>query len=224
MDKIDSLILQIQRGHGDGEAVNLLLNEFYHEPDLEKLLRLLNSPKEKIVEAGMWVVSELGARCVPIEKNIQSFLVHPSKRVRFFAIDSLLTSSIDPQATAKVLDLLHDLEEAVRWKAIDYAVRVKTELLASAITFWNENERNKNLLLKICRKELDLPAAKTLLVSDSSLERKLGIIAAVRLDYLGLLKEAVRNNDSDIRSFAKSVDRENRHSKMSLDAYMAARA
>jgi len=214
MDKIDSLILQIQRGHGDGETANLLLNEFYHEPDLRRLFPLLNSPNEKIAEVGIWIASELGNRCAPIEKDIQFFLGHPSKRVRFFAIDSLLTSSIDPKATAKVLDLFHDPEEAVRWKAMDYAVRVKDELLASAIAFWNENERNKNILLKICRKELDLPAAKMLLVGDSSLERKLGIIAAVRLDYLELLKEAVRNNDSDVTSFAKSVDRENHRSKV----------
>jgi hypothetical protein len=117
----DLLIEQILSGATvPDDIANELLDEFHGEYPVANLLTMLQSEHEHTVRVGIWIASELGASAAPLIGEITSLLQHPSRYVRFFAVDAVLSSATARHgpAIAAAISLIGDSDEAVRWKAI----------------------------------------------------------------------------------------------------------
>lgn len=84
----EELVSRLLRGEaGSGDLENRLLAEFQTGYPLHKLRLLLRAPDEKVVAAAIWIASELGSDTRPLFDDVVSLMEHPSKQVRFFALD-----------------------------------------------------------------------------------------------------------------------------------------
>src|SRR5690242_6936095 len=87
----DELLSRLLRGEvGGGELENRLLGQLQKGYPVNKLRLLLKAKDDKIVAAGIWLASELGADARALLDDIVELLRHPSIQVRFFALDCLV--------------------------------------------------------------------------------------------------------------------------------------
>jgi hypothetical protein len=204
----------------DSEAIGVLQNEILGEfdasNDLNDLRELLCSAKERLVRAGIWIASELGSSARPLLQTIKPLLRHPSKHVRFFAIDCLLTiaTSNDGDAIALVVPMIiDDPESAVRWKAFDFFIRAsRPQLIAALKQFSNRepsSDHTKSLQWLLSEQGTDPNEVRRVLKSEESIWRRYGVVAAARIMMLHkdmeLVSAATESSDDEIRDFASSA-------------------
>lgn len=134
-----------------GELSNDLLREFQTGRNVDDLRFLLRCDDPAVVESGIWIASELGKISRPLLADEVVLLLHPSKNVRFLAIDCILSASLteDSAALVSVLPLLDDADPSVRWKATEFLFRMTKDQLHSVITYLCQHNPSSVYLEKL---------------------------------------------------------------------------
>jgi hypothetical protein len=114
-----------------GEVANELLSEYYRGSDLSSLRNLLHSGDHRIVACSTWIACELGEVGKPLLPEVKRLLGHPSKKVRFWAIECVQewAGPSNGHEIASTVALVDDAEEAVRWKAMVFLALASHEQL-----------------------------------------------------------------------------------------------
>ena len=197
-----------------GVAANQLLAEFSRGLSLGHLRCLLTSERSEVVRSGVWIASELGRSSQPVIEEVGRLLNHGEEYVRFFAIDSLLTTTgrEHGELVARVIGLMDDQSAAVRQKVLDFLARASASQLESAADWLEHNEPSKMELVPKLRRLLNHGAIDgtrlaEALQSESAIDRKLGAVAAIRYGALDteILASAANAPDPEIRGIAKSA-------------------
>src|SRR5262249_10763152 len=125
-----------------GALSNDLLREFHRGYPLDNLLPLLQNQNAELVTVGVWIASELGENGKGLLPAVSGLLRHPAKKVRFLAIDCMLTwcGSSEGAQLASTTRLLEDSEGAVRWKVMDFLTRAAPEQLEASLHDLAEKE------------------------------------------------------------------------------------
>jgi len=213
----DELTLALLRGaKGSDDIANELLAEFHQGYPINNLRRLLTASDGKIVAAGIWIASELGAGARPLFDDIAELIRHPSAHVRFFALDCLLSCARpgDEQVVDSALDLVEDVDPGVRWKALVLLATLPEALLRAvkqvAMIHAPTGVRVKGielLLASIASQEVG-PLTEYLTDADSdSVLRGYAAAAAVRVAHRDPtpLRQAMRSADTTIKQFAEDM-------------------
>ena len=131
----EELLVRLMRGEaGGGDLENELLKEFQQGYPISKLRLLLRAHDEGVVEAAVWIASELGSDAMPLFSDIADLLRHASLKVRFFALDCLTVNAQpkDVRAVNVGLDLIEDPEPSVKWKALMFLSSAPEVVLCAA--------------------------------------------------------------------------------------------
>ena len=210
--KAADLLRRVEREPRNGPLVTELLDEFFLGYPVENLVKLIHSDDEGIVRVGVWLASELGAKCHPILREVSALFDHPSEYVRFFAIDCVLSASntSDGDLVAAVTRFLRDPSPAVRSKAIDFFARIRIEKLSVVL---DASESSKLCtddvegIQLILSSKTSVEKIRQFIESDDPIQRKYGVAAAARVYSVqqDLLHVALVSNDDDLAKFADDV-------------------
>lgn len=208
----NEVIRRIQSGEENENLPHELLHELYRGYPVAELPKLFDSTDVEIVKSAAWIVSELGVKGRPILDATAKLLLHPSKYVRFFAIDSVLACATSEHTDfiCDVVRLLRDPEPAVRWKVMDFLARIATDHLTSTAdsSFGADppGEIVKKILTLCTNPDVDVIISH--LNSENGLERQMGAIAAARISRQDpmALEQALSNRDQEVRQFARSFN------------------
>lgn len=207
----DLLMKAILKGEHPSALPNQLLREFFRGYPLSNLKHLLESGSEPVVKAGVWILSELGARGRVFLKQAENLLNHPNAYVRFFAIDSALTCATpsEPEFVTKIVEHLNDSTRSVRLKAMDFFLRVSESLLKAGQAKLADDPRmvsySRGIEL-LLGKGGNFSELSVVLKSCSHLERKFAVIAIGRLGDEGLITLARESDDEEVRTFAERLN------------------
>jgi hypothetical protein len=215
MSRGEKLIGEIVDGSSRdiGVVANELLGEFSKGLPVNHLAALLASDEERVVKSGIWIVSELGKRARPLAEDVGRLLRHSGPYIRFFAIDSLLTTTDREQGhlVAGVIRLLNDDSEIVRQKALDFLVRASPAQLEGAASTLDLHEPREPALAAKLRWLLNQdvvnrPEIIDALRSASDSDRRFGAAAALRHRMLDgdVLALAESSPDPEVRGVVKS--------------------
>src|SRR5258706_11447564 len=135
MDRATGLIEQILANPSDlGGVANELLSEYYRGSDVSSLRKLLHSGDDRIVDCGTWIACELAEVGKPLLPEVKRLLAHPSKGVRFWAIECVQewAEASNSEELALAVSLAADSEGGVRWKAMEFlALATRPQLEAA---------------------------------------------------------------------------------------------
>lgn len=213
MDRATGLVEQIlanpDRSDLD-ELANELLTEYYGGSDLSSLRRLLHSEDSRLVASGTWVAGELGEIGKPLLTEAQHLLGHPSKRVRFWAIECVQewAGPSNGREIASTLALLDDAEEAVRWKAMVFLALASREQLRAAVDRLTAAEPKSPYLYELtwmlAPEGADPDQLTGAILGPSTRRRKFAAAAAVRIAKTDPepLRRAASADDPEISQFA----------------------
>nr|MDT0662604.1 hypothetical protein [Micromonospora sp. DSM 115978] len=184
-------------------AASDLLSQVFGGYPIDRLRPLLRSERTEAVRAGMWVVSELGERAADLLDDVAGLLDHPSRYVRFFALDSVLAAADrrhGPVLT-RAAGLVDDPDDAIRWKTMHLLARA-TDTQVTAIG-GPVGERFGALL---ALPDADLIAR---LADADRTARLLAAAAAARRAGTDptALDAAIAADDPEVSSFAEEYDR-----------------
>jgi hypothetical protein len=212
----DELLSRLLRGEvGGGELENRLLGELHKGYPVSKLRLLLKAKDDKIVAAGVWLTSELGADARALLDDIVELIRHPSMQVRFFALDCLVACAgpEDERAFNLGLDLIEDPEPSVRWKALamlatapDAVLRAAAQNVLVSDERSGMRRRGLQLLLDSAGSHDTMAITLGLANSDAVLRRYAAAAAArvARRDP-GPLRQAMESTDPTIKQFAADM-------------------
>jgi hypothetical protein len=204
----NQLLEQVEAGAGDAVA-HRLLQQFFSGYPVDNLRRLLESNAEHAVRVGAWIASELGARALPLLQNIAPLLHHRSRYVRFFLLDPVLVCAghEDGPILASAVGLLRDVDDAVRWKALQFITRATSQQLASSIAFQGDSQLAQltEWLVNLDGHPDKSGEIEERLNADASIDRLFAAAAAVRNAQYDLapLRRAAASLDNDVKSFAE---------------------
>lgn len=207
--RADQLVEQLCAGQLDAseasEAANELLNSIFHGASAELVRRLVHCDEAQAVNAGAWIISELGAHAAPLRDEVDFLLQSPERNARFFAIDAVLVAEFDDDGplVAKAAALIEDADAAVRWKVLRMMSKIELERLSyitdahlkDHVRWLAEREGNKvswsDTLMRLSDKD--------------KATRMFAVVAAARLAALDArpLQHAGESDDPDISAFAQ---------------------
>lgn len=192
---------------GDETSAHALLSAFFGGFPVERLREVLYSENDDAVRAGAWLASELGSKVAPLVSDLALLLKHPSRYVRFFTVDAVLTGATEQEgdAIAKAVELLEDGDAAVRWKATNFLARASSSQLRSSLPYL------KNHLMRTVEDVLAMDAASNATMTRELLEneregaRRLGLIVALRGSVRDptLLLLAAESKHADVYEIAR---------------------
>jgi hypothetical protein len=205
------LLSRLLRGQAsDGDLTNLLLGELRQGYPVTKIRLLLNADDGATVAAGMWIASELGVNARPLFDDVVRRIDDVSPRVRFFALDCLLSCAgpQDADAVRLGLELVDDDEPSVRWKALVFLTTAAEQVLRAALNSPNSGKRTEvsqrglRLLLK-SQESRDTSELMAILLSNSAPLLGYAAAAAARMAQrdVGPLRRAMTSSDPTIRRF-----------------------
>jgi hypothetical protein len=195
----------------EGRAANDLLAEVFRGYPAENLSRLIRSDNHRAVEAGAFVVSELGVKAAPVLGDVEFLLGHQSRNARFGAIDATLAAASrdDGPIIAKAVMLVADPDQAVRWKALRFLAQATRDQLEAAgpcledghvadLVRWMSAAGDKRAYLSEILDRLEDHDKRTRMFAAAAAGR----VAAA--DRTGI-ERAAASHDPEVRSFAESV-------------------
>lgn len=203
----DRLMEQVCAGDTDLAAYELL-KEFYAGYPLDRLLRLLHSKEESVAVAGAWIASELAAQVTPLVRELSSMLNHPSETVRFWVLDALLdsTTAEHGEAVAGAVMSIRDLDEGVRWKALNFLARASREQLAASLPHLRDAAVAALTTWLLTSEDTDRDEHEVVarLEDNDALTRLFAAAAAARASAQTVvpLEDAAGLTDPEVRSFA----------------------
>ncbi len=200
-------LLERVRTDGDESSAHALLDAFFSGFPVERLREVLNSESEDAVRAGAWLASELGSKVAPLIADLALLLDHPSRYVRFFALDGVLMGATerDGATIAKAVELVDDRESAIRWKATNLLGRASTQQLSASVPYLRGDVRALAERLVLLETEPGDQCVRDLLQGDSEGERRLGLIASLRRSKRdpSLLSVAAKSEYPDVHEIAR---------------------
>jgi hypothetical protein len=208
---IELLLTEEMDPEEEGETANDLLAEVIRGYPALNLSRLIHSDNRRAVEAGAFVVSELGAKAAQVIDEIDFLLSAQSRNARFDAIDATLAAASSEHGAiiAKAVMLVVDSDQAVRWKALRFLAKATPDQLAAAaphladrhmadLVAWLEAGGSDPAHLPDILNRLHDPDKRTRMFAAAAAAR----VAAA--DRQGL-ERAAASDDPEVRSFAESV-------------------
>ena len=124
----DEMIQSIlaRRDDADGVRTIDLLDFLFRGYPFDRILPLLRSDNDDVAATGIWLVEELGLRARPHLALIAEFLGHRYWKVRYSAIDSILScgTPADWLVDLRAAELSTDEHPSVRWKAMNFLARL----------------------------------------------------------------------------------------------------
>ncbi len=189
----------------DGDAGYALLQEFFAGYPISKLRILLRSDREWAANAGAWLASELPGSAAEVLDDLVALLGHSSKRVRFWAVDSVLGSAARDRgdAIARAVALFDDEDEGVRWKAMSALAFADREKLIAASAYLDGLEYPLTIILR--------GGAEDLTAGTVERTRRFAVVGAARNGLAGDTTSLLafgRDTSSEIRSFASDFLRQ----------------
>jgi hypothetical protein len=117
------------------EAQLELLHEVLEGYPVENVRRLLTSGRASAVRAGVWVASELGRHAGPLVEEMASILDSSDGYAKLFAVDVVLLCGTDRHGhlIARVVDLVDDSDDSMRWKALQFLTNATSEQLSEGV-------------------------------------------------------------------------------------------
>lgn len=204
----------LEGGPGDGQLANHLLSKFFQGYPVIELQRLLRAPDNTVVEVGVWLASELGSKGRPLFDDVVLLLDHPSIRVRYFAIDFMMTNicARDARAIRGVLDLMSDPAQAVRTEVMKFLavipddVALAAKQVTSPGTSLEAEARGLDLVVDAVAARDTAAIGRGLADQDDALRRYAGAAAARLRNYdRRPLELALRSEDPDVNTFATEI-------------------
>jgi hypothetical protein len=214
----DTLLARLLSGEAAlGSIENNLLREFHRGYPISKLRVLLQSGEEALVGAGIWIASELGSVAAPLLDEILELSHHTSPRVRFFALDCILSCSqpSEPKAVLRGLELVDDAEASVRWKALVFVTSLSEELLDSVSQELSKEPGSPYFKgVEILRRAIRDPDSTNLVSKLSErdpLVQRFAAAAAARVAARDstALRAAMASSDLTVRQFATDMAERN---------------
>ena len=106
----------------DPRRLHSLVNQFRQNPDVSKLMVLLNSENEKIIEVGAWIAGEIliaKVNAQPLISRLHQLASHSNSSIRFQVIGALFPflDQSDPAILEMLTKLSHDSNKGVRSSA-----------------------------------------------------------------------------------------------------------
>jgi hypothetical protein len=208
-DQLLQALLEGREGQELGLIANDLLREFQAGLSLERLRQLLRGDEDRVVRTAVWIASELGRSARPLVDDVARLLGHREGTVRYWAIDSLLTTTDERNGPeiAAVLALHGDPDQAVREKVMDFLSRCSLDQVRAALATIEAAPAASELaapLAWIASAVTPTPGAiAAALASESAAERRAGAAAIFRRDDLdaGSIELARASPDEDIRAY-----------------------
>lgn len=206
----DELIEQIRAGEdSSGKAANELLNKFNQGYPVQNIKRLTRSSDDDVVKRAAWLVSELGARAVPILDEVDYLLSHPVRNARYYAVDAVLSAASPTHGAliAKAVLLIEDPDPAVRRLAMRLLARASTQQLAAAIP--HITDRHVAGLVSWLLNEDGNPATELDIISMlGDPDKVTRIFAAAHAARIAMTNESIldsasESEDEDVRIFAE---------------------
>lgn len=205
---VDRLLLGGDDPEADGAAAYELLREIFAGYSTERLAELIHSSSGSAVDAGAWIVSELGTGAVSMLDEVSTLLEHPNRRARFHAIDAVHSSARAEHGAivAKAVSLISDPDKAVRWRVLYFLTWATIEQLRAGaqnlegrigeLTAWLANTGTG---------EADANDVLARLESPDQMSRLFAAAAAGRLAEhdRGPLERAAASTDVEIGAFAE---------------------
>lgn len=175
-------LLERVRLDGDESSAHALLPAFFSGFPVERLRELLQSTNDGSVRAGAWLASELGPRSAPLIADLALLLRHESRYVRFFVLDAILVGASDRDGAvlARAIALIRDLDEAVRWKAINFVARTTISQLRAALHFLQDDLAVEVRWLTANEEKADADEIMQKLCGIDRVGRFVGLVAAIR--------------------------------------------
>jgi hypothetical protein len=214
MGKAPQLIKEIVCNAADSQDTTLaneLLREFHRGYPVENLRGLLRHEDEQVVKTGIWILSELGRKGRSLFYEAYALLTHPSRYVRFFAVDSMLTcaTEAEPDALGMVVSMLEDVDGVVRRKVLDFLYRASVDQLQGALRYHEKLQAESTHVIGLrwlVSGGLNQHELVSLLKSEKPLVRKYVVVSAARTNALSqVLRVASVSDDEDVSRFA--IDR-----------------
>ena len=210
-DRADELLKKVVLDPEDGALANDLLDLFHGGFPIINLRPLLSSANDGVARTGTWLASELGERCRPVLEDICGLLRHSDRRVRYFAIDCLMSApptNIEP--VVEVIGLLRDRDAAVRLKAMEFVAGAPAESLQALIPHLSDENfelghvAGTRLLLDRHPTPEEIQA---FIESEDPVRRKYGAAAAARFIEVDEtpINVACNSTDEDVRQFAEDL-------------------
>lgn len=195
-----------------GAIMSDALDEFHRGYPLEHLRPLLCSTNDDLVVAGAWIASELGVKGKPLLGDVLPLLGHRSRGARFWTIDCVLlwAGPSDGRALASAVRLVDDVDQGVRWNAMDFLSRASVGQLHAALAYLESSEPPSPniapLRWLLGGESSDPEKVLSALRSEDRLLRKYGVVAAVKMSSGNPrpLFAASSNEDPDVAKFAQS--------------------
>jgi hypothetical protein len=167
-----------------------------------------------VVEVGVWLASELGSKGRPLIDDIALMLDHRSIRVRYFAIDFMMTNirARDAHAIRRVLDLMNDPAQTVRTEVMKFLAMIPVDVALAAKEV-NHSRSGRAVEARGLALVVDAVAARDAVAigrgladEDAGVRRYAGAAAARLRKYdRGPLDLALRSEDADINTFATEI-------------------
>lgn len=217
----DELVGRLCSGSDDpeleGRETHELLSKVFSGYPVERIRPLLRSSVDSAVKHGVWIASESAPRAASIMDDIDHLLHHESPYVRYYAIDSVLTSSTASHGStiAKAILLLSDPDpdpdHVIRRKVLELLANARIDQLQAGIAYvesepllgqlrWLTSTRDST------SERLEIIAR---LDEQENLSRLIAAVAAARIASRDPhpLDCAAASQDWEIRSFAKEQRR-----------------
>jgi hypothetical protein len=191
------------------EAQLELLHEISEGYPVEGVRRLLASDRPAVVRAGAWVASELGTRACPLVGDMASILDSSDTHARFFAVDVVLLCGSEQhgQMIARVIELVDDPAQPLRWKALQFLTNAAPAQLATGSRQLQSNQlRALTEWLVHSSAITDVGAAAERLIDHDRATRLFAVAAMARKAIARLdpapLVDAVAVVDQEVAAFA----------------------
>lgn len=204
----DRLLARVLAGE-DGAIANQLLTEFFGDYPVERLTVLLNSKTDEAVKTGAWLASELAGRVGRLVPELSGHLNHPDPSVRYFVVESILTSADNRhgEALARAVGMTSDPDAGVRWKAFQFLTLATEAQLRASLPYLPDGELRTltSWLLEIEGNASELDAIRTKLNSANPVSRVFATAAAARVpdpDH-EVLRDATSSPDPEVSRLAR---------------------
>ena len=172
--------------------------------DIERLRPLLQSDDRWVVQAAVFVASELGAAASPLAPEAVRILEAGDCFAQVCALDMLAMGANSAKASlfVPVVLSLEARDRDIRLQAMDLVARAGQAVLRGAAEAMpSEARHRRGLDLVACCAATD-PVNASELTSADALARKYGAIAMLRHDRVAAFAAMASSTDLDLRRFA----------------------
>lgn len=210
----EELIEALRKSPGDGGIANELLRQMFRGYPVENLRQLLNDERDTVVEVGVWIASELAEKAAPVVSEVQALLKHHNERIRYLAINTILTTppKKDDLAIVEIINLTDDPSEIVRQNGIRFLSGVQVERLRAVLESSDKLNLSSiqlngiNLVVEF-REQYDLDKLMRVIKDSDRALLKYGLaaIGGVYSEVSEVIKFALRHGDQDSKVFASNL-------------------